>query len=57
MPDRISSGLFKYDKNAACTETKSPKKTITKSVKSNKISKSKSYDTMDYLKEDPFFFH
>jgi len=57
MPDRISSAVFKYDENLASTETKSPKKTVTKSVKSDKISKSKSYDTMDYLKEDPFFFH
>ena len=57
MPDRISSGVFKYDENVACTENKSPKKTVTKSVKSDKISKSKSIDTMDYLKEDPFFFH
>lgn len=57
MPDRISSGVFKYDENVACTEPKSPKKNVIKSDKSEKISEPKSYDTMDYLKEDPFFFH
>mgnify|MGYP001307475719 CR=1 FL=1 len=57
MSDKISTVVLKYDENLACTESKSPKKTVKKSDKSDKISKSKSYDTMDYLKEDPFFFH
>jgi len=53
MPDKVNSGIFKFDENVACTTAISPKKSSSKKDKDTKIHKDLDEDT---LMDNPFFF-
>ena len=50
MPDKVSSGIFKFDENVACTTPISPKKS------SSKDGDNKSDQDKDTFMDNPFFF-
>tara|TARA_B100000073_G_C23308286_1_gene401594 strand:- start:195 stop:350 length:156 start_codon:yes stop_codon:yes gene_type:complete len=50
MPDKVTSGIFKFDENVACTTPLSPKKS-SRNTKPKDVVQDK-----DTLMDNPFFF-
>ena len=53
MPDKVNSGIFKFDENVVCTTPLSPKKYVSKK---DKGTKNQDKDLEDTFIDNPFFF-
>ena len=54
MPDKVNSGIFKFDENVVCTTPLSPKKSTSKKDKGTK-NQDKDLDKDTFI-DNPFFF-
>tara|TARA_Y100000591_G_scaffold128319_1_gene109895 strand:- start:124 stop:297 length:174 start_codon:yes stop_codon:yes gene_type:complete len=56
MPDKVNSGIFKFDENVVCTTPLSPKKSTPKKDKGTKNQDKDQDKDQDTFIDNPFFF-